>query len=109
MEQLSIFDIEKNNVFNSMLEQLDKYGIDEYFRKNYKGNHELLRVIQEGLEQLPNYCEYRTKMYEMLIEYFKDREDVEIIYYKDYDYIRVYDPTGSYPLYCLEMLDKSIF
>lgn len=57
MEQLSIFDIEKNNVFNSMLEQLDKYGIDEYFRKNYKGNHD----------------------------------------------------TGSYPLYCLEMLDKSIF
>ena len=44
----------------------------------------------------------------MLVEHFKDREDVELIYFKEYDYIRIYEPTGTGPLYCLEMLNKEI-
>lgn len=109
MEQLDIFQINANNTFNSMLEKLDKYGIDEYYRNHYKGNCELLSVIEEGLKQLPCYYEYRTKMFELLKEHFKDRKDVELIYYEDYDYIRIYEPKSTGPLYCLEMLDREIF
>ena len=54
MEQISIFDIEKDNTYTSILEQLESYGIDEYYRKHFKGNHELLRTIEEELEKLPN-------------------------------------------------------
>lgn len=108
MEQISIFDIEKDNTYTSILEQLESYGIDEYYRKHFKGNHELLRTIEEELEKLPNYHEYREKMYKMLVEHFKDRDDVELIYFKEYDYIRIYEPTGTGPLYCLEMLNKEI-
>lgn len=108
MGQLTIFDIYKNNSFSSILEQLKEYGIDEYYRKHYKGKYELLSSIRKGLEQLPNYYEYRNKMFELLKDHFKNREDVELIYYKEYDYIRIFEFKASYPLYCLEMINREI-
>lgn len=108
MEQLNIFDVSKDNLFASMLKQLEQYGIDEYYRNHYKGNGELLMTISKGLAQLPNYYEYRNKMYLMLMDHFKDRDDVDLIYYKEYDYIRIFEPKATYPLYCLEMLNRKI-
>lgn len=108
MRQIDIFDIGKGNTYTNLLEQLESYGIDEYYRKYFKGKCELLRTIKEALEMLPHYYEYRTKMYEMLVEHFKDRNDVELVYYDNHDYIRIYTSIGTQPLFCLEMLDQEI-
>ena len=114
--QVSIFDLEneqekmiQENIFNFYLEQLESYGIDKYYRKKFKGNNELLITISEELSKLPGYEEYRSKLYNLLSDYFKNCEEVEIIYYADREYIRVNETKRSYPLFCLEMINREIF
>lgn len=115
-KQISIFDLLEEqkksiemNTFDNMISQLECYEIDEYYRKHFKGNCSLLREIEDNLIRLPKYYEYREKMFNLLTKYFQDREDIELIYIKEYDYIRVYEPKKTYPLYCLEMFNKENF
>lgn len=107
--QISIFEIMQEDNYEKLYNQLEDYKIDEYYDIHFKGKSELLRVISDELEKLPRYREYRLKLFKLLKEFFRENDDVEIKYIKDYDYIRIYDLTGSYPVYCLSMINKDNF
>lgn len=115
MYQIDIFDIEeekekneKIDTFIKLLNQLESYGIDERYRNEHKGKQHTFRVISNDLCNMPKYKEYQKKLLKILQGYFKDNDEVDVIYYEDYDYIRMFEPNQSYPLYCLEMLNVNI-
>lgn len=107
--QISIFDVIQEDNYEKLYKELSEYGIDEYYDNHFKGKYELLSVISNELEQLTKYREYRDKLYKLLQNYFLDNEEIEIKYIKEYDYIRIYEPNSTYPVYCLSMINKENF
>lgn len=107
--QVTIFDVMQEDNYEKLLKELSKYGIDEYYNNHFKGKQELLSIISNKLEQLPKYREYRDKLLKLLQDYFFNSDEVEIKYIEKYDYIRIYEPRTSYPVYCLAMINKKNF
>jgi len=105
---MSLFDFINKSKFEKMVDIISEYGIDKYYIDNFKGKYETLKVINDTLSELDKYQEYKNKMLILLTKYYKDSENIELIYYEDYDYIRLDSniTRSSYPIYCLEMIQK---
>ena len=106
MKQLSIFDL--TGEFDKLLEQLKPYGIDDIYLNKIKGNWWTLSKIELYLDREKKYREYKQKMIELLLDFYKDSDDIDTIYYKEYDYLRINSgrTRSSYPVYCLEMINQ---
>ena len=104
--QITIFDFINKLEFEKMLDKLSKYKIDDYYNKNFKGKQEILSIINNELSKLNNYSRYKKEMLDLLTEYYKDSKEIEVIFYKEYDCIRISSIKRSYPVFCLEMIQK---
>ena len=104
MEQISIFDL--TDEFDKLLEQLKPYGIDDIYLNEIKGNCWTLLETSQYLEREKNYKEYKQKMIELLLDFYKDNENIEAVYYKDEDFLRIFSERSMYPVYCLEMINQ---
>lgn len=103
---MTIFDFINKTEFQKMLENLSKYKIDDYYNKNFKGKQEILSIINNELSKLNNYSRYKKEMLNLLIGYYKDSKDIEVIFYEEYNQIRINSIKCSYPVFCLEMVRK---
>lgn len=126
--QLDIFTINDNQkidkIVNSIKDKLSKYGIDELYRKQFKGQTPLLREIYETLSKKANYEDYMKDLISELLKIVpllnsKNMfQETGIFEYES----RCYGYTvGKYiidgipylgcqcPLYCLDMLPKHFF
>ena len=104
--QLTIFDVIQNDKFKELLETVKEYGIDKIYNEEFKDKCETLKTIHEMLEKQKNYKIYQKKILNLLTDYYKSNDDIEVIYYEDSDYIRINSnlSRSSYPVFCLEMI-----